>query len=108
MTPNQDLPGLTSTSPFNLYLGDCLEQLKKLPDNSVDSVVTDPPYGLEFMGKEGDKFKTGRMEKYAYGGEMRDPDSRRGKGGTGPNYTKRADGRGKEWGKQAWSGARCK
>lgn len=26
--------------------GDCLDELKKLPDNSVDSVVTDPPYGL--------------------------------------------------------------
>jgi site-specific DNA-methyltransferase (adenine-specific) len=26
--------------------GDCLEELKKLPDNSIDSVVTDPPYGL--------------------------------------------------------------
>ena len=53
-TPNQDLPGLTSTSPFKLYLGDCLEQLKKVPDNSVDSVVTDPPYGLSFMGKKWD------------------------------------------------------
>lgn len=29
-----------------LLLGDCLDQLKTLPDNSVDSVVTDPPYGL--------------------------------------------------------------
>jgi len=29
-----------------LLLGDCLEQLKDLPDNSVDSVVTDPPYGF--------------------------------------------------------------
>ena len=26
--------------------GDCLEELKKLEDNSVDAVVTDPPYGL--------------------------------------------------------------
>lgn len=26
--------------------GDCLEELKKLPDNSIDSVVCDPPYGL--------------------------------------------------------------
>lgn len=29
-----------------ILLGDCLERLKELPDNSVDSVVTDPPYGL--------------------------------------------------------------
>ena len=34
--------------------GDCLEKLKTLEDNSVDSVVTDPPYGLSFMGKKWD------------------------------------------------------
>jgi site-specific DNA-methyltransferase (adenine-specific) len=37
-----------------LYHGDCLDVLAQLPDASVDSVVTDPPYGLEFMGKEWD------------------------------------------------------
>lgn len=31
---------------FTLQLGDCLETLKTLPDGSVDSVITDPPYGL--------------------------------------------------------------
>jgi len=39
---------------FQLHLGDCLETLKTLPDNSVDSIVTDPPYGLSFMGKKWD------------------------------------------------------
>jgi site-specific DNA-methyltransferase (adenine-specific) len=39
---------------FILYHGDCLEQLKRLEDNSVDSVVSDPPYGLSFMGKKWD------------------------------------------------------
>ena len=34
--------------------GDCLDVLKSLPDNSVDAVVTDPPYGLSFMGKKWD------------------------------------------------------
>ncbi|CAB4166527.1 AdoMet_MTases domain containing protein [uncultured Caudovirales phage] len=37
-----------------LIHSDCLEALKNLPDNSVDSVVTDPPYGLSFMGKKWD------------------------------------------------------
>lgn len=37
-----------------LYLGDCLGVLKAMPDNSVDSIVTDPPYGLSFMGKRWD------------------------------------------------------
>jgi DNA modification methylase len=31
--------------------GDCLQVLRDIPADSVDSVVTDPPYGLEFMGK---------------------------------------------------------
>ena len=39
---------------MRLLLGDCLELLKTLPDNSVDSIVTDPPYGL---GKEPDALK---------------------------------------------------
>src|SRR5574343_222365 len=34
---------------------DCLIALKTLADNSIDSVVTDPPYGLNFMGKEWDR-----------------------------------------------------
>lgn len=34
--------------------GDCLEKLKVLNDNSVDAVVTDPPYGLSFMNKKWD------------------------------------------------------
>ena len=37
-----------------LLLGDCLEVMKTLPDCSVDAVVTDPPYGLSFMGKRWD------------------------------------------------------
>lgn len=37
-----------------LMLGDNIESLKKLPDNSIDSIVTDPPYGLSFMNKRWD------------------------------------------------------
>lgn len=39
---------------INIFHGNCLDFLKDLPDNSVDSVVTDPPYGLSFMGKKWD------------------------------------------------------
>ena len=39
---------------MELLLGDCLYKLKELKDNSVDSIVTDPPYGLSFMGKQWD------------------------------------------------------
>lgn len=33
---------------------DCLEYLRSLQDNTFDSIVTDPPYGLSFMGKKWD------------------------------------------------------
>lgn len=39
--------------------GDCLQAMKTLPDNSVDSIVTDPPYGLGFMGKAWDQLPPG-------------------------------------------------
>ena len=39
---------------IELFNADCLEAMQKIPDNSVDSIVTDPPYGLSFMGKKWD------------------------------------------------------
>jgi len=36
---------------FTLLKGNCLEKLKEIPDNSIDSIVTDPPYEIGFMGK---------------------------------------------------------
>ena len=42
------------TETVTIGLGDCLTQLRAMPDNSVDSIVTDPPYGLSFMGKKWD------------------------------------------------------
>ena len=42
--------------PLNqIVCGDCLDVLKGFPNNSIDLVVTDPPYGYSFMGKEWDK-----------------------------------------------------
>ena len=40
--------------PVSLYEGDCLDILKTLADQSIDSIVTDPPYGLSFMGRKWD------------------------------------------------------
>ena len=37
-----------------LLLGNCLEKLAEMPDCSIDAIVTDPPYGLSFMGKKWD------------------------------------------------------
>ena len=45
-------------APFQanvLVRDDCSNVLKRLPGNSVDLVVTDPPYGYGFMGKQWDK-----------------------------------------------------
>lgn len=39
---------------MRLLLGDCREVMPTLADASVDSVVTDPPYELGFMGKAWD------------------------------------------------------
>ena len=33
-----------------LYLGDCLDVMKDIPDKSVDAVITDPPYGIDYEG----------------------------------------------------------
>ena len=39
---------------FDILHGNCLDRMKELGADSIDSIVTDPPYGLEFMGKEWD------------------------------------------------------
>lgn len=39
-----------------IIFGDCLEELKKLPDESIDAIITDPPAGISFMGKTWDTF----------------------------------------------------
>lgn len=39
---------------IQIHHGDCLDVLHTLPDNSADSIVTDPPYGLKFMGRRWD------------------------------------------------------
>lgn len=44
---------------------DCLDALKEMSDNSIDAIVTDPPYGLEFMGKEWDAFRPQRDPRTA-------------------------------------------
>ena len=41
-------------SVYTLHHGDCLDVLRAMPDASVHSIVTDPPYGLSFMGKRWD------------------------------------------------------
>jgi len=55
-----DVPAITKPGEVvtlgrhTLTCGDCLEVLRSLPESSVDAVVTDPPYGIGFMGKDWD------------------------------------------------------
>lgn len=51
----------TANGP-DLHFGDCLDVLKTLPKDSVDALVTDPPAGICFMGKDWDGNKGGRKE----------------------------------------------
>lgn len=50
---------MTNTPPATIRLGDCIEVMRTLPENSVDAIVTDPPYGLGFMGKAWDELPPG-------------------------------------------------
>ena len=54
-------------------LGDCLEVLRAMPDNSMDSIVTDPPYGLSNVKPER---ITEAITAWATGDRERVPDGR--------------------------------
>lgn len=41
---------------FRIINSDCLDAMRAMQESSVDAIVTDPPYGLSFMGKEWDSF----------------------------------------------------
>jgi DNA modification methylase len=47
-------------SDYQLFHGDCLEVMAGMEDNSIDSIVCDPPAGISFMGKKWDGDKGGR------------------------------------------------
>ena len=48
---------------YQILTGDNRETLKTLADNSIDAIVTDPPYGIDFLGKHWDA-NTGALETY--------------------------------------------
>ena len=53
-----------------VYRGNCLEVMKGIPDNYVDTIITDPPAGIGFMGKEWDKDKGGRQQWISWFAEI--------------------------------------
>jgi site-specific DNA-methyltransferase (adenine-specific) len=52
-----------------VYQGDCLEWLDIIPENSIDTICTDPPYGIRFMGKAWDGADIERQIETQTGGE---------------------------------------
>lgn len=71
---HQKLINNQSLKTFKLLYGDCLEHLKTISDNSIDSVVTDPPYHLDSIvkrfGKSGSataKDRDGLFQRYSKG-----------------------------------------
>lgn len=50
-------------SEIEIIHSDCLEYMKTMEDNSIDFIVTDPPYGLHFMGKSWDNFKKSNFDE---------------------------------------------
>lgn len=66
---------MTYDDRVELWHGDCVDAMAVMPANSVDAVVTDPPYGLEFMGREWDRLDIGLPQQSVWRG-------RRGQGGS--------------------------
>lgn len=58
--PAADIAQVARGDGWELRRGDCLPGLRALADASVDAVVTDPPAGIGFMGKDWDSDKGGR------------------------------------------------
>jgi hypothetical protein len=54
------------TDVFTLHLGDCLAGLASVESSSVDAMVTDPPAGIGFMGRDWDSDKGGRVSWIAW------------------------------------------
>lgn len=55
---------------YEVIHGECLEAIRRIPSDSVDSLVTDPPAGISFMGRKWDSDKGGRTEWVAWLAEI--------------------------------------
>lgn len=52
----KELKNLTNMLELNkIYCGDCLELMEQIPDKSIDLVLTDPPYGVNYVGGQNER-----------------------------------------------------
>jgi hypothetical protein len=59
-TSDIDYQTLMQNRRWHIETGDALDILRTMPDRFVDSIVTDPPYGIAFMGATWDSFASNR------------------------------------------------
>ena len=59
--------------PVTILHGDCIEVMRTLQADSVDALVSDPPYGIGFMGREWDTFKPEAVKTAAHMKQRKDP-----------------------------------
>tara|TARA_R110002020_G_scaffold106906_2_gene248544 strand:+ start:3088 stop:3921 length:834 start_codon:yes stop_codon:yes gene_type:complete len=72
MTKNSDkiaIVNLNSLEINKIYNEDCLETMKKMPDDFVDMVLTSPPFNISTANNESDHFKLNREKKYKQTGK---------------------------------------
>ena len=58
----------TNSENARLIFGDCMDAMRGMADNTFDSIVCDPPYGLNFMGKDFDNPKMMWQSQFLHGG----------------------------------------
>jgi site-specific DNA-methyltransferase (adenine-specific) len=71
--------------------GDCIEVMASLKTGSVDAIVTDPPYGLEFMGKAWDRFRVDDPGTGRHRGKHAGSHGKVTQGGRGVSHPARAN-----------------
>lgn len=54
---------------WRIITGDCIEKMRDLPNDSIDAIVTDPPYGIGFMGHEWDQPGEYQGDRVGQGGK---------------------------------------
>jgi DNA modification methylase len=103
------------TDDVQVIHGDCVDAMDDLPEHSVDAIVTDPPYGLEFMGREWDRLDGGLPQEAQWkgrrgqgGASVRDDDSRpASRHGVAYGVQRHAFNRCQACGRREFSGTPC-